>query len=115
MTKIDLLNNDGEVCQGIYTGAEYRHMFEWLNVDISGYVFKSDIVNNSNTLIIPFTINITDAANGKFQFELTAAQTAGLSPIDPARYDLFYHTGDSIWKPLFQGQVSITQPKTDLN
>jgi hypothetical protein len=71
--------------------------------------------SRSSEILQNFTVFITNATGGVFQFSLTASQTKTLrvtSPLYPLRYDLLMIGNDGSHRRLFMGNVNVTEAIT---
>jgi hypothetical protein len=103
----------------INQGETFEKVFQWLinnvPVDLSGCTGKCQIRRTPNTpLSLEVPVSITDAANGKFSINLTAAQTSlltasgrGFDKTDKYVYDLELVIGDNTER-ILNGYVHVS-------
>lgn len=77
-------------------------------VNLTGATISAKLKRNINdtTPVIGFTTAIVDAANGKYSFSLTAAQTASLS-IDTGVYDVLITLASGQVIKVVEGNVRV--------
>ena len=105
----------------IYQGALFEEVFEWFAqdgvtpIDMTGYTIRMQVRPSltATVKILDLTtennkITITDAAQGQFKIRVDAEETAELTPIKNAVYDLEIDPGnDENIIRLLEGTITI--------